>query len=166
MQRFIKFSILLFLSLILIQCSSDELEGDKEGEEMEMEEEMEEKVTFSKSDSADPSSASSQDRITDNVWITRANNGGQIYNAASEDSSEKNVSPKGTRWAKGIASNKDNLEFTSFRTAVKPKEIVGEKLVMHLVEDDIYINVEFTSWSQGGQDKDAGGFTYERTKLE
>jgi len=165
MKTLSKISFLLLLSLFFVQCSNDELDDDMSVEEME-ELEMEETVNFSKSDSADPTSASSQDRITDNVWITRANNGGQIFNAKVEDSSSKSTSPTGTRWALGVASDKDNLDFQSFRETIKPKEVVGKNLVMHLVEDDIYINVKFTSWSQGGQNADAGGFDYTRTKLE
>jgi len=165
MKTLSKISFLLLLSLFFVQCSNDELDDDMSVEEME-ELEMEETINFSKSDSADPTSASSQDRITDNVWITRANNGGQIFNAKVEDSSSKSTSPTGTRWALGVASDKDNLDFQSFRETIKPKEVVGKNLVMHLVEDDIYINVKFTSWSQGGQNADAGGFDYTRTKLE
>jgi len=165
MKTLSKISFLLLLSLFFVQCSNDELDDDMSIEEME-ELEMEETINFSKSDSADPTSASSQDRITDNVWITRANNGGQIFNAKVEDSSSKSTSPTGTRWALGVASDKDNLDFQSFRETIKPKEVVGKNLVMHLVEDDIYINVKFTSWSQGGQNADAGGFDYTRTKLE
>ena len=165
MKTLSKISFLLLLSLFFVQCSNDELDDDMSIEEME-ELEMEETINFSKSDSADPTSASSQDRITDNVWITRANNGGQIFNAKVEDSSSKSTSPTGTRWALGVASDKDNLDFQSFRETIKPKEVVGKNLVMHLVEDDIYINVKFTSWSQGGQNADAGGFDYTRTKVE
>lgn len=169
MKTFNKFSFLIFLSLFLIQCSSDELEEETGGDGMQEVEEMimEETVSFSKSNTADPTSEASQDRITENVWITRGNSGGEIYNAKTEDASEKGVSPAGTRWALGVASNKDNLEFNSFRATVgKPKDVVGKELVMHLVEDDMYINVKFTSWSEGGQNTDAGGFAYDRTKLE
>lgn len=168
MKSFAKLSVLLLFSLFLIQCSGDELDDDMGGEEMEEVDElsMGETVNFSKSDSADPTSESSQDRITDNVWITRGNSGSQIFNAKVEDSSSKSASPTGTRWALGVASNKDNLDFQAFRETIKPKEAVGKNLVMHLVEDDIYINVKFTSWSQGGQNADAGGFAYTRTKVE
>lgn len=168
MKTFAKFSFLFLFSLLLIQCSDDALDDDMDGQEMEEMEEMdmEETVSFSKSDSADPTSASSQDRITDNVWITRGNRGGQIFNAKVEDSSSKSASPTGTRWALGVASNKDNLEFKTLRETIKPKQAVGKNLVMHLVEDNIYINVNFTSWSDDGQNTDAGGFAYTRTKLE
>ena len=35
---------------------------------------------FTKGNSANPTMEANQDRITDKVWITRGNNGGQIYN--------------------------------------------------------------------------------------
>ena len=43
--------------------------------------------------------------------------------------------------------------------AIKPKTIVGKNLVLYLEEDDIYLSVKFTAWSQGQK----GGFSYERS---
>ena len=120
------------------------------------------RITFTKENSADPTDESNQDRITDNVWITRANSGGQIYNIVSETSATSGSSPAGTEWAQGSFDNFDSLNFTSFRDACpnqKPKDVVGVPMVLHLIADDIYIEVEFTSWSQGKQ----GGFSYQRT---
>ena len=120
------------------------------------------RITFTKENSADPTDESNQDRITDNVWITRANSGGQIYNIVSETSATSGSSPAGTEWAQGSFDNFDSLNFTSFRDACpnqKPKNVVGVPMVLHLIADDIYIEVEFTSWSQGKQ----GGFSYQRT---
>ena len=52
------------------------------------------------------------------------------------------------------------MTFTNFRAAVgKPKDVVGKNLIMHLIDDNIYLSVKFTSWSQGKQ----GGFAYERS---
>ena len=58
-------------------------------------------TTFTKTDGADPSKAENQDRLTSDVWITRGNGGGQIYNAAKENGSSKTTSPTGTKWAVG-----------------------------------------------------------------
>ena len=108
------------------------------------------KITFSKSDGANPNEEANQDRITDNVWITRANDGGQIYNIAKENSSNKTNSPIGTKWAIGSLDEIDNLTFDKFRATVgNPKDVVGKKLVMYLEEDNIYLSVIFTSWSEG-----------------
>ncbi|MBK55974.1 MAG: hypothetical protein CMC84_01420 [Flavobacteriaceae bacterium] len=117
-------------------------------------------TTFTKNDGADPSKAENQDRLTDNVWITRGNGGGQIYNAAKENTSSKTTSPTGTKWAVGSIDQVSSLSFRDFRTAVsKPKNVIGKNLVMHLVSDNIYVSVKFTSWSSGK----AGGFAYERS---
>ena len=99
--------------------------------------------------------------MTANVWITRGNGGGQIYNAAANSSADKSTSPVGTEWAIGALDQKDNLTFQSFRDAVnnKPKNNVGVDMVLHLIEDDIYLSVRFTSWSSGQR----GGFAYERS---
>jgi uncharacterized repeat protein (TIGR02543 family) len=118
-------------------------------------------LTFSKLDNTDPSLAENQDRITENVWITRNNvDGGQIYNAVSESASSKNTSPTGTAWAEGIITDYATLNYTPFRTAtVKPKNSVGKTYVVHLIEDDIYLTIKILSWSS----KKAGGFSYERS---
>ena len=118
-------------------------------------------LTFSKLDNTDPSLAENQDRITENVWITRNNvDGRQIYNAVSESASSKNTSPTGTAWAEGIITDYATLNYMPFRTAtVKPKNSVGKTYVVHLIEDDIYLTIKILSWSS----KKAGGFSYERS---
>ena len=117
-------------------------------------------ITFEKSDGADPTAEANQDRLTSNVWITRGNNGGQIYNIAKENTSNKDNSPKGTAWAIGTLDQIESLSFNKFRVAVgNPKDVVGKDLVMHLIEDDIYLSVKFSSWSSGQK----GGFAYSRS---
>ena len=117
-------------------------------------------ITFEKSDGADPTAEANQDRLTSNVWITRGNNGGQIYNIAKENTSNKDNSPVGTAWAIGTLDQIESLSFNKFRVAVgNPKDVVGKDLVLHLIEDDIYLSVNFSSWSSGQK----GGFAYSRS---
>ena len=98
--------------------------------------------------------------LTSNVSITRANDGGQIFNITKEDAANKNSSPAGTAWSIGNINNINSLTFTNFRSAVgKPKDVVGKNLVMHLIDDNIYLSVKFTSWSEGQK----GGFAYDRS---
>lgn len=119
------------------------------------------KMTFTKADGADHTQADNQDRLTSNVWITRASGGGQIFNIVKENAANQGTSPVGTTWAIGDINDIDNLTFRSFRPAVgKPKQAVGKNLVMHLTEDNIYLSVKFTSWSQNKR----GGFAYERSQ--
>ncbi len=117
-------------------------------------------VDFSKSNGADPAQEENQDRITDNAWITRGNNGGQIFNAAVESAAIKNSSPRGTQWAQGTLDQIEELNFRDFRSAVgKPQNVVGKDLVMYIEEDNIYLSVKFTGWSQ----RRGGGFSYTRS---
>jgi hypothetical protein len=165
---YLRLFTLLFLATALITTTTS-CDDDEEMMEEEMEMEMEENtvvvwsgetITFTKADGANPADEANQDRITDNVWITRGNTGGQIYNAVVEASSDKDESPTGTLWAVGTTADIENLEFTMFRAAVeKPKDAVGIDLVMLLVQDSIALDLKITSWSQGT----AGGFAYERS---
>ncbi|MCB0734590.1 MAG: T9SS type A sorting domain-containing protein [Bacteroidetes bacterium] len=119
------------------------------------------KMTFTKSDSADWTQEANQDRITDNVWITRAHNQG-IFNIQSETVFTKFSSPAGTEWAFGKTENKDTMTFSDWQTAVggNPASMVGKNVVLHLKTDDIYIDIKFTSYT--GSNK-GGGFSYERS---
>ena len=131
-------------------------------------------LTFTKSSGGDPTLASQQDAITDNVKITRGNTGGQIYNIVTEAAANSSVSPAGTEWALGTSvspagtewalgtlNDIANLTFEPFRAATggKPKDVVGQNMVLHLITDDVYISIKFTSWATGR----AGGFAYERS---
>tara|TARA_B100000927_G_scaffold194095_1_gene156585 strand:+ start:169 stop:639 length:471 start_codon:yes stop_codon:yes gene_type:complete len=152
-----KLQIILYSALLVISIScskGDEVQGDTTNSNV-WDGPM---ISFSKADGADHTLESNQDRITSNVWITRGN-AGQIFNIAKENSADKEDSPIGTLWAKGTIDNIDNLTFTQFRMIGQPKNIVGSDLVLHLVEDDIYLSVKFTSWSQGQK----GGFAYQRS---
>lgn len=117
-------------------------------------------ITFTKADGADETLAENQDKITDLVIITRSNDGGQIFNIVSENGADMVRSPEGTEWAVGSIDDFETLSFTPFREAVgRPQDVVGQRLVLHLIEENIYISVEFTSWST----LRAGGFAYIRS---
>ncbi|MEL6535884.1 MAG: cadherin repeat domain-containing protein [Bacteroidota bacterium] len=120
-------------------------------------------MTFTKAEEADPTLEANQDRLTNSVWITRGNDGGQIYNAVTESVADKDDSPADTEWAFGNTAEIATLTFGTFRGALgKPKDIVGRDLVLHLISDDVYIDVKFTAWSASKK----GGFTYERSTSE
>ena len=117
-------------------------------------------MSFTKEDGADHQQEANQDRITDNVWITRGANG-QIFNIVSEVSANSASSPADTEWARGSFDDIASLTFQSFRDATggKPKNAVGQTFVVHLITDDVYLDLQLTSWSTGKQ----GGFAYNRT---
>ncbi len=117
-------------------------------------------TTFTKSNNADFTQAANQDRITDNVWITRGNSQG-LFNIATETGYSKGVSPIDTEWAYGTTADAGNLTYNSWQETVanNPSGAVGKDMVLHLITDDILIDIKFLSWSK----KNGGGFSYERS---
>ncbi len=127
-----------------------------------------------------PSNAGVQDMITSNVILTRGSTAG-MYNAAQEVSYDQVglTSPLGTQWAfQGLngnpsnaaqitASNFANLVFSNWANALggSPElqgNIVNRPGVVHLVSEDIYLNIKFTNWGGGGT---GGAFTYVRSTV-
>jgi hypothetical protein len=108
----------------------------------------------------DPTQPANQDRITTNVWLTRASSKG-LFNAFSESNATAS-SPAGTEWAFGALSNYASLTFATWQGLLNgqsPTTLVGREMVLHLTADDIYISIEFSVWGSGG----SGGFAYERS---
>ena len=150
-----KIKILLFVTII-ISCSKEKNTPNDTSSSIVWDGPV---IYFEKEEEADFLDKINQDSITENIKITRGNDGGQIFNIAKENRSDKYKSPIGTEWAIGTLDQIDSLIFESFRIAVKPQYVVGKKLIMHLIEDDIYLSVEFKSWSKGKK----GGFSYNRS---
>lgn len=116
--------------------------------------------TFAKPDSADWTQPENQDRLTDAVWLTRGHNRG-LFNLAQEDGYTVLVSPQDTEWATGDAADWAQLTFAPWQiwNGGVPPDMVGVDAVVHLISDDIYIDIRFESWTaaNGG-----GGFSYTR----
>jgi hypothetical protein len=132
-------------------------------------------ISFSKAAFANPSSPENQDFILDNVLITRATTAG-IYNAALEQFYTVNSSPMGTRWAfpfnnpeKTLAATYwADLTFEDWQSSLGgagslATSILDGDAVLHLVEQDIYLDIRFTAWGIGGGS--GGSFTYERAEI-
>ena len=122
-----------------------------------------ETLIFTKPSGSDWTLEANQDRITDNVWLTRANNQG-IFNIAQEEDYATESSPLGTEWSFGTTGEIETLTFADWETAVNalPLQMLNQDMVLHLLTDDIYIDLKFTSWFSG-QGQGGGGFTYERS---
>ncbi len=120
-------------------------------------------MTFTKANNTNPADEANQDRIAATVWITRGISGGGLYNAFSETEDNETTSPAGTEWASGISANLSQLTFTSFRDAIEggPKNAPGQDLVLHLIAEDVYVDVRFNTWAQGNNSR--GGFSYTRS---
>lgn len=102
-----------------------------------------------------------RDEITPNVWLTRGVNQG-LYNSQQESGFTHLLSPVGTRWANGTTANFGTLSYTDWNTWAKgvnggPPTTVGVNAVVHLIAEDIYIDIKFLSWFPGG------AYSYERS---
>lgn len=120
------------------------------------------KITFSKAAGADPTLSANQDRITSNVWITRANSLG-LFNGRTEAGYIFDYSPDDTEWAYGTTADIGSLTFQDWRGAVdnNPPNSVGLDMVLHLISEDIYIDLKFLTW--GVTPTSGGFFSYERS---
>jgi hypothetical protein len=118
-------------------------------------------MTFTKAGFADPTLPANQDRITDTVWITRGSSAG-IYNATSEAGFTHNLSPTNTSWATGSLADCALLTYTNWDawSAHNPAATVGVDAVAHLLVEDIYLSIRFTSW---GSAADGAPFSYLRS---
>ena len=119
-------------------------------------------ITFAKAAFADPTQAVNQDRMTPNVWITRGSSQG-IYNVKVETIYGAG-SPADTEWAYGTTANYATLTYTPWLTWVanNPPSSVGRNAVLHLISDDIYMDIKFTSWADGHLNP-GGAFSYDRS---
>ncbi len=133
-------------------------------------------ITFTKAAGTDPTMAANQDRITDNVWITRGINQG-IYNAKIEGAYSSFSSPADTEWAFPFnnplaspadltATNWAALTFDDWESAFGssgqggPASTINQPAVLHLISDNIYLNIKFLAPWGGNGDAE---FTYERS---
>jgi Bacterial Ig domain len=107
------------------------------------------------------------DHIVAGVALNR-NRGYSLYNsAAGETAINFSTSPLDTMWAFGQLSNYSNLTyvaFTSLRNGNTAANILNKPMVLHLVNENIYIAVTFTAWGMhGNQGSGSGGFAYTRS---
>lgn len=121
-------------------------------------------TAFSKVAFADQTLALNQDRMTNNVWLTRASTAG-LFNIKTEAAFSHFLSPSGTAWAHGTTANYSSLTYTDWETwaggAPNIPNIPGQPAVVHLIGDDIYLDLTFTAW---GVNSGAGGsFSYTRS---
>jgi hypothetical protein len=125
-------------------------------------------LTFTKANGADWTLPVNQDRITDAVWLTRQSTMG-LFNIKVESQYNKTsrLSPVGTEWAVGDVNDWDTLTYQTMFAYASDK--IGNNIVslgpsvLHLIDEDIYLQIEFTAWTGGGG---GGGFTYTRTTFD
>ena len=110
------------------------------------------------------SDPANQDQLTADVFITRNPTRG-LYNAFSEVTYTHYSSPAATEWAFGDLANYASLTYTNWEGMFGgsggggPPSTLNRPTVLHLINDDIYLQVTMLTWGMGG----AGGFSYQRT---
>jgi hypothetical protein len=135
-------------------------------------------LTFTKTGGnlGDVNDPANQDRMSSNIWLTRAGAGsGGVINIAKEPSYDGtfHTSPADTLWATDLvagngsetiaATNWQHLTFTTWADSFDGPgsqllgNITTHNAVVHLVTDDIYLDLQFTEFNSSGH------FAYERS---
>ena len=121
-------------------------------------------ITFTKEDSADWTLPENQDRITDNVWITRKHNQ-SLFNIAQETGYSGGAgSPVGTLWAGTSTADAQDEDFVSFveMHGGNPQSMINDTISLHLPASGKYFDVVLLSYSGGNS---GGGFSYSREEV-
>src|SRR3954464_412161 len=118
-------------------------------------------VIFTKTgaNTTDTTNPLNQDRLTDHVWLTRASSQGMFNIAPGRENASTSSSPADTEWSTSVmsanvgktiaASNWQQLSFTSWALAYGgPGPALGGNItthnaVVHLITDDIYLDLTF-----------------------
>jgi hypothetical protein len=121
-------------------------------------------ITFTKANNADWTLEANQDRMTPNVWLTRADDQGQFN--IKVQSAYSGGGPTDTEWGWGTTADIGSITFRTWKSTTKDNNpngdhtnMVGFPLVVHLISEDIYIDLTYNSWTAGG----GGGFSYTRS---
>ncbi|MEP1096098.1 MAG: choice-of-anchor D domain-containing protein [Cyclobacteriaceae bacterium] len=118
-------------------------------------------TTFSKANFASWQLPENQDRVTDNVYITRGDNK-SIFNARTETTSTNSISPADTEWSRSSANAASSFNPFVTMHGGNPGSLVGDTATVRLITDDQYHEVVFSSFSGGNS---GGGFSYTRTPM-
>ena len=96
------------------------------------------------------------DQLTPGVSLTRGASGG-LYNAVTEAGAVSGISPKDTKWAIGTLANLSTLTNSPSNFGPCPLEAgghppgyVGTTFVVHLTNEDIYLQLTLTNWGGTG----------------
>jgi hypothetical protein len=101
-----------------------------------------------------------RDELTSNVWLTRDFSQG-LFNIVTEGAYTHLFSPQDTEWAYGSLENYSSLSYVNWETwnGKNPPSMVGQPAVVHLISENIYLALTFTSWGE----RSPGGFSYDRS---
>ncbi len=119
-------------------------------------------LTFTKENFADWTLEENQDRITDNVWITRQDIQG-LYNAFDQNGWPGNAigGPSNTEWKIGGVDSAEPWETWIEAADNQPGVTLNQNplLGLRIIDQDLYFNVVWLSFTGGNN---GGGFSYTR----
>src|SRR5450755_2828339 len=113
-------------------------------------------ITFTQA-SPYPNPPGDRDQLTPNVALTRGtpshgSGSGGIFNAVNETFFNNGISPADTEWAVGNLADYASLSYTDWTSVgggSPVQNLPGQQLVVHLITDDIYLSIQFTSLPSG-----------------
>jgi hypothetical protein len=121
-------------------------------------------VPFTKPNSAYWHLPENRDFITPTCELTRQNNGG-LFNYVTQSSWNNNTSNSNIEYALGDYNNHGSWG-TSLQAILGSgfgnSITTAGPITIHIIDDDLYFELDFTSWSSGQQ----GGFSYTRTFVD
>jgi hypothetical protein len=111
-----------------------------------------------------------QDAISSLVAITRDFTGG-IFNARVGEDANNYGAPSGTEWAllpynKTFEEARCKMRFCNWMECFAlydPTNMVGKKGIVHLIEEDLYYNIEFLKWTSDPYNQ---GYVLRKRRLE
>jgi hypothetical protein len=114
------------------------------------------------------------DCITPNVCLTRGIKGplfNSLYQTMDNVLYDFSANPIGTEWAYGICEDKDSIEFMNLfdlKEGYSPLTMIGQDMCLHVIADDIYVDIKFHGWKagQGGGMPPGGWFSYTRSNKD
>ena len=86
-----------------------------------------------------------------------------LFNIKREDA-YVGGSPADTEWAFGTTAEYDSLLYQPWEVwcANRPVDLPNKDAVLHLISEDIYIDIKFTTW---GRAPSGGSFSYVRSTI-
>ena len=124
-------------------------------------------VNFVKQNGADWTLPENRDIITATCEITRQDDNA-LYNYVTQSDFGDNQSNSNIEWKYG-GYNSTNTWYDNLKDAAgwDMESVPGETFTMHILDDDLYFEIAFTSWTCCGfydyENEGAGGFAYTRT---
>jgi len=104
-----------------------------------------------------------QDQLVAGVKLTRGGTAG-LFNSVTEGGATSGISPADTAWAVGTLANFNTLTYgpCPLEATHRPPHFVGTNFVVHLVAEDIYLQLTLNAWGGAFETGDRS-FTYTRS---